>query len=147
MRDYTKLLYAVLTFHCDVADLIAMHNLIARFMPRRPGVVISVPAVDQQTGEGYVNVTLNTESASNTVKWTTSTSHTTQIIDELIRTRREPDLPTKEEWGKAILGLGIATKVELHFDNGCSEEWMLDISSGIVTGEEGKIFYQPGQEG
>ncbi len=131
---------AVLTFSCDVADLIAMHHIMARFMPRRPGTIIKEPRVDQETGEGYVDVLIGAAIGPqhNTIPL---------IIQQLIRTPAGPGLPTKDDWAKALLNVGMATKVVLNFDNGISGEWSLDIASGIVTGEEGQIIYQTGMEG
>jgi len=116
--------------------LISMFTISSRTMPREKGDVIREPHVDDETGDGFITVVLREQEGT-----------TEEIIRDIMDAKPEGSKVTRGQWIRSLIAIGIAKGADLHIDDWVSGERTLDIATGITTDSQGRVIYEPGQEG
>lgn len=133
---------ATLTIHCTSSNVIAMYQMVHAFMRLNEGQTLRIPKIDTETGQGFITIDIR-----RLLNRDCSLDNRMQII-QVLRTRPSEGEPTKEDWCKSLVSLGIASGADLLvIPDSNKADWSYDVISGQFYDRKGNVFYETGQEG
>lgn len=127
----------VLTITCDPMALITMHTIASQYFPVGPGGEVKETGTDKDTGQSLITIMLGEKEGGTTE----------EIIREIMDVRPEGSRLTRRQLIRSLTEIGIVKGAELHIDDWIAGKSTLNIVTGIVTGDQGRVIYEPGQEG